>query len=321
MIRLEAVVVFMMVCLAGGSAAGGSGLRVEKVELSGCSDTSLCGEIQVRLVDILSMADAAGDLSMLFTDEGAECWTSLRKETGFYCVNVLYEARLLNLPGGGYEVRGVRVRVEMGNTRGNPDQYLVFTFDDDLLVSDVRFAIESHHYERLLQDGERLGDFANRQKILHFIEVFRTAYNRRDIEYLRRTYSDDALIVVGRVLKVAPEQPDMLQKSLLTRDQIRFVKLSKAQYLDNLERVFDNNDFIKVTFDEVEVVRHDSLIEIYGVTLRQRWESSRYSDEGYLFLMIDFLDKDRPLIHVRTWQPEKFPDGSVISLYDFNIIE
>ena len=68
-------------------------------------------------------------------------------------------------------------------------------------------------------------------------------------------------------------------------------------------------------------MRHHKIPEIYGVKLKQKWQSDSYSDTGYLFLMIDFINPDKPLIHVRTWQPEKFPDGSVISLGDFEIIE
>ena len=29
---------------------------------------------------------------------------------------------------------------------------------------------------------------------------------------------------------------------------------------------------------------------------------------GYLFLFIDFNDPDKPLIHIRTWQPERNPE-------------
>ena len=59
---------------------------------------------------------------------------------------------------------------------------------------------------------------------------------------------------------------------------------------------------------------------LYGVTLKQRWTSSTYSDTGYVFLLLDFADPDYPLIHVRSWQPERFDDGSIISLQDFEII-
>ena len=37
--------------------------------------------------------------------------------------------------------------------------------------------------------------------------------------------------------------------------------------------------------------------------------------------MVDFMDEAEPIIHVRAWQPDKFNDGSTISIYDFEIIE
>lgn len=319
--KKQVYIAVIYILLNFGILLGYSGLHVEKVTLSGCNNPDICYKIESIMLKILNMDDNEADIITLFTQGGFKSYTDLVKETDFHCVNVLYNAKFLELPGSGYEIRGIRVRVNMGETKGNPDQHLVFTFNDQLQVTDVRFAIRNHHYEEILEKGKQLKDFANRQKILHFIEVFRTAYNRKDIEYIRRAYSNDALIIVGRVLETAPEHTDMLENSLLTKDQIRFVRLSKSQYIENLELVFNRNDFIKVTFDEINIIRHDSIKDIYGVTLKQKWESSTYSDEGYLFLMIDFIDKDKPLIHVRTWQPEKFPDGSVISLYDFNIIE
>ena len=33
-----------------------------------------------------------------------------------------------------------------------------------------------------------------------------------------------------------------------------------------------------------------------------------HGDQGYLFLFIDFNDPDKPLIHIRTWQPERNPE-------------
>lgn len=316
-----AILALLIFIIFGQSLVLSDPIQVEGVSISGCDNQSICSTIQHSILSILNGIDDIDSISDNFTADGLFCFEQLQKATQFFCVNVLYDMNLVHLSDGGYEVRGVRVRVNMGRTKGNPDQYIVFTFDDHLLVSDVHFAIENHYYERIIDDGRKLEDFSNRQKILHFIEIFRTAYNKKDIAFLKRVYSDDALIIVGRVLKVDPEHSDMLQQSLLTKDQIRFVKFSKTQYLSNLEKVFQFNDFVKVDFEDIEIMRHDSIQDIYGVTLKQKWQSSSYSDEGYLFLMIDFMDPDRPFIHVRTWQSEKFPDGSVISLYDFNIID
>ena len=48
-------------------------------------------------------------------------------------------------------------------------------------------------------------------KILDFLERFRMAYNSKDINFLEKVYSDDALIIVGTVLKEKQGSEDMLK--------------------------------------------------------------------------------------------------------------
>ena len=86
-------------------------------------------------------------------------------------------------------------------------------------------------------------------------------------------------------------------------------KQNKEEYIANLRKVFSANNYIRVTFDEVEVERHPTKTDFYGVTLHQGWTSDRYHDDGYVFLLWDFSDEARPQIHVRTWQPDAFNDG------------
>ena len=131
--------------------------------------------------------------------------------------------------------------------------------------------------------------------------------------------SKDALIIVGRVIETRPQEIDYYKS--LSDEKIEFIRLTKRQYLERLKQVFAKNDFVRILFDEINIERHPSIDKIYGVQLKQRWHSSAYSDEGYLFLMIDFIDMDEPIIHVRAWQPDKFHDGSTINLYDFEIID
>jgi hypothetical protein len=230
----------------------------------------------------------------------------------------VYESNLLALPKGGWEVRGIRMRVDMGDTKGIPHQELVFTLTPAGLVDDLRFAMERHHYQRLLEEGRELQDFAFRQQILRFVEDFRTAHNRKDLDFIEKVYSDDALIIVGKVVRTEERSSDMMQQ--LSKDKIQFVRKSKEQYIRDLGRVFDRNDFLKVGFDSIEITPHVRYDDIYGVTVKQRWRSSSYSDTGYVFFMMDFAEADEPLIHVRSWQPRKFNDGSVVGLYEFNII-
>ena len=120
--------------------------------------------------------------------------------------------------------------------------------------------------------------------------------------------------------RIEEDGSDLLASSTLGDSVIQFIKLSKREYLNRLRRVFQNNSFVRVIFEEIEIVRHPKYPEVYGIQVKQRWNSSTYSDAGYLFVMIDFENPQQPLIHVRAWQPEKFADGSVIGLGDFDII-
>ena len=107
-------------------------------------------------------------------------------------------------------------------------------------------------------------------------------------------------------------------------DKIEYKVQSKKEYLTNLDRVFKNNKRIRVSFDEIEVTMHPVDENFYGVTLHQGWSSDTYHDEGYLFLLWDFIDENNPQIHVRTWQPDRIngsrlPEDEIFSIGDFDI--
>ncbi len=294
-----------------------------KVILSGCGSENFRETLGNKLTAVVSSLDGEkwADVQNCFTAGGFDSFKELAENTHCLNVNPVYELKLLKLADESYEVRDVKVLIEMGTTPGNPYQNMVFSIDTSGDITDVRFALEQHQYQEIVKQGEILKDFACRQKVTQFLEIFRTAYNRKDSVYLEKVFSNDALIIVGRMLKEKPDCPDLLDNSTLTKKQIQFVKLSKREYLDRLDIVFHNNEVIKVNFDEIKLINHPSKEKIYGVTLKQNWHTSNYSDEGYLFLMIDYRDENNPLIHVRAWQPEKFPDGSVISLGNFELIE
>lgn len=303
-------------------SVGLSGLTSKVIITSG-GNSEIRTLVGKRLTAIVNSFESQewNNISNYCTKDGLKSLKELVENTSSRNVNPLYESKLLVLPGGGFEVRDIKVKVDMKKTKGNPYQYMVFELNEVGIVRGVRFAMERQHYERILKEGEELRDFAFRQSILQFLEIFRTAYNRKDLDYLRKVFSEDALIIVGHVLKEKPDEQNLLEKSILPPEKIEFLKLSKKEYFNRLENIFKKNDFIKVIFEELEIKRHPKIKEIYGATLKQNWQSSSYSDSGYLFLMIDFKDANNPLIHVRSWQPEKFPDGSIISLGHFELIE
>lgn len=160
-------------------------------------------------------------------------------------------------------------------------------------------------------------DSASRHRILSYCEHLRTSYNTRDIDFIRQVFSDNALIIVGHTVRTGHKDAT----GTGSRKVIYGIR-SKKEYLERLERIFRTNSKIDVEFSDFRLLRHPTVEGIYGVTLRQKYRSDSYSDDGFLFLLWDFRDPHMPLIHVRTWQPS--PDilsgnEEVIELGDFNL--
>ncbi|MEE1021109.1 MAG: hypothetical protein U0L93_06770, partial [Bacteroidales bacterium] len=94
---------------------------------------------------------------------------------------------------------------------------------------------------------------------------------------------------------------------------------TKAEYMKNLERCFARNEFINLRFTENEIKQFKKDKEMYGIQIKQDYFSSTYGDTGYLFLGVDVENPDQPVIHIRTWQPEKDKEGGVFGINDFTI--
>lgn len=312
-------------------SAGQTNSLKSKVVLTGSGTLAEREKFGLRLTAIVNaIAPRDWDGIRDYCDpSGLSSLIDLVAKTDMKNVNPLYETKLLSLPGGGFEIRDIKIQVDMKMSRGNPFRYLVFTLDTLGRVSNVRFAISDHNYREIIGDRKAV-DFAFRQQILQFIEIFRTAYNRKDLDYLKKVYSEDALIIVGVVPQKAPELPDYLETARLGREEIRLIRMSKQKYIKRLHGIFDRNECIKVRFEKISVMRHNTATNFYGVNLVQYWqvghdcEVAGYYDVGYLFLMIQFRDEDEGhplLIHVRAWQPDTFLDSSVVNLHDFIIFE
>ena len=209
----------------------------------------------------------------------------------------------------GYQVRGIPVDMLEADDK-EARQELTLDFQPDGKISNVAIAISMHRYDQIMQEQQSEIDYARRQIIVNFVENFRTAYNRKDMDMLNSVFSDKALIITGKVVKEKPYSD--IDRMTLANNKVVYIKQSKQEYLRNLSNVFKITKYINVKFDEIEVVQHPKYDDIYGVTLKQYWHTNRYSDEGYLFLLIDFRDSDNPQIQVRTWQPYKNSEGKIL---------
>lgn len=164
-------------------------------------------------------------------------------------------------------------------------------------------------------------DAESRRMILNYVEHLRTSYTTKDIDFLNQLFSEEALIIVGKVIRKAPG----IEGQYLSQEQVEYNVKSKQAYLERLKILFKRNKEINLTFSDFKIMRHPTQKGIYGVTLRQKYTSDLYSDDGYLFLLWDFRDETTPLIHVRTWQPSMLddqtplPEKDIFDIRNFNL--
>ena len=240
----------------------------------------------------------------------------LWENTPFVCTDEMIIEHCITT-GDGYQIRNIPLMMKpTGEREFNEDEYqeAVVSFDRQGNVESFYLSISMNLYMNVIKSNLELTDLRRRQLILDYVEQFRTAYNQKDLPFLNQVFSDDALIITGRVITQKHAEGFISQK-------ITYNKQSKQQYLTNLSRVFNSANYIKVTFDEIEVNRHPVNPNYYGVTLHQGYTSNRYHDDGYLFLLWDFRNKEQPKVHVRSWSPaiNIKSDDDLLSPEDFGL--
>lgn len=264
--------------------------------------------------DAYIMKDAVSEINKLWENEHFRCVEEEVVERGLTTYN-------------GYQVRGIPLIVNAAaEDKELGYQEAVINFDKNGVITSFYYTINPELYSklRMVQSQNRkyeVTDIQERMMILDYVEHFRTSYNQKDLKFLRQVFSDDALIITGKVVKVRKTEV------MPSGNRVVYTTQSKQQYLDNLSKAFKAASYIRVTFDNVVIVEHPTLKGIYGVTVHQQWNTNRYSDEGYVFMLWDFRDPDLPQIHVRTWQPdyidkamgEKLKPTDVFTLGDFDL--
>lgn len=244
-------------------------------------------------------------------------WQNLR----FFCEDSEISERCLT-SAEGYVIRNIYIQVNpmVEDYTDERNRELTIRLTRQGQIASVVIANSDHAYERIVQSGRSVTDFERRQTILAFVENFRSHYDEKDLNALRQVFSEDALIITGTVVMKKDFSGDRPQ----LRPEMTYKVQSKAEYLSNLDRCFKRNKYIKVTFSDIEVVRHPSNPDFYGVTLHQHWKSSTYEDDGYLVLIWEFREDDDPIIHVRSWQPDHIGNRTlsreeIINIMDFEI--
>ena len=248
-----------------------------------------------------------------FTAEGYDMFNKLVN----YGKAKLLRAPVLQFQESGEEVicRSFPMSFSFSGNRRTFVEDVVFHLTKDGKVCEVAFGLNKPAVDDIMNRGA-WSDEA-RKVMINFLESYKTAYALKRLDYISSIFSNDALIITGSFVKSTGNKevgPSNIK-------HVKYTRQTKAQYMKSLKACFASNEYVNIHFADNIIRRSASNPNIYGIQIKQDYYSSSYGDTGYIFLLIDFKDVKAPLIHVRTWQPDKDPnarDGR-IGMQDFQL--
>lgn len=258
--------------------------------------------------------DSARDL---FTSVGWSMFTKLMKY-GKAKVLDSQNIRFLESEDGIVE-RGLRMSFSFNSGgRATFVEDIVLTFNKEQKIDNISFGLGKTAEDDILNKG--VWDEKSRMAIMNFLENYKTAYALKRLDYIRSIFDDDAVIITGSVVSKANSVTNRENQSSISQEGNHIIKMNrqtKDQYLASLKRCFERNEFVNIRFSDNDVKKMGAGGESYGIQIQQDYYSSTYGDKGYLMLLVDINEPKKPLIKLRTWQPEKDPNFGLYEPGDF----
>jgi hypothetical protein len=191
---------------------------------------------------------------------------------------------------------------------------IVFTFNQKGLIENVSFGLGKTAEDDILCKGPWSDTV--RLAIMQFLENYQTAFALKRLDYIQGIFDDDAVIIVGHEVRRATGRVGDTGNYNLSDREYEYIRYNKQNYLKQLAYSFQSKEFINLRFSNNEVKKL-ARGNLYGIQISQEYYSSNYGDKGYLFLIVDLNDPERPLIKVRTWQPQPDPKFGVYGPENF----
>lgn len=258
-----------------------------------------------------------------FTPEGYTLFANLMAKNGK--VTLVGKAQSHNfIIADGYIIgRATNIKRQFRNGKAFMEK-LVYRFNpESRKIESVAFAL-TQRAENDIMNAAASWPEVSRWAILNFMEDYQTAFALKRTDYINSIFSDDALIITGTILKKLDNAERVFDRSksldLGGPKGIAYSQLSKTEYIDRLRKIFSTREYVHLQFED-NVTRMIDLPAInginkgaaFGIEIKQRYESTGYSDDGYLTMVFDTRGK-LPIIHVRLWQPDK---NNMMSLQEF----
>jgi len=250
------------------------------------------------------------DIQNSLTDNGKDAFEHLIRYGKAKIVNKKVDLKYLKFENN-VMVRAIPMIFTFENNDRQFIEDVTFTINAENKIDNISFSLSKIALDDIMSHSKWPEE--NKLQLIQFMENYKTAYALERIEYIESIFSNDALIIIGRILEKA-EPLDGMYAGF--KNDVEYIRLSKAEYMDRLRNVFSQNEFVNIQFEGNEIRKKNNSNE-YGIQIIQNYYSTNYADKGYLFLYIDMRDSLNPRILVRSWQPQKNADGTVPGLSDF----
>ncbi|WP_425286639.1 LPP20 family lipoprotein [Bacteroides maternus] len=248
------------------------------------------------------------DIQSLCTESGYDMFNRLIKYGQGKIINEP-EFRFLEC-NGEVTCRSLPMSFKFSNQRTFVED-VVFTLNKEGKIDCLSFGLNKPAVDDIM--NQTSWNDTVRNVLINFLESYKTAYALKRYDYINSIFSDDALIITGSVLKHTASN----EGQVMSKQAVKYTRQTKSEYMKKLQHIFRSSEFINLRFADNQVRKSGVGGEIYGIQIKQDYFSSSYGDTGYLFLMVDLNNPKEPVIHVRTWQPEKDPNFGLIDLSHF----
>ncbi|MBP5290154.1 MAG: LPP20 family lipoprotein [Paludibacteraceae bacterium] len=236
------------------------------------------------------------DVKPLCTENG---WKWFEKLVKYGNAKIIDRSELVASSfANGYLVRGVKAKFSFKRNNKSFVEDLVFYIKDGK-IDGINFGLEQNALDDIMRHS--MWEPQSRQVLVNFLENYKTAYALERLDYLDAVFSEDALIIIGNKI------PEHKAADVVALNQERYEKcrMTKSQYIERLRKVFAKQEYVNIQFEDATVKKTNRDSERYQIIIKQHYYSTTYADKGYLFLLADISNPEKPVIHVRVWDEDK----------------
>lgn len=241
-----------------------------------------------------------------FTEEGLDMFNQL---LGYGQAYVLGSPEVGFYPFGERVVaRSIPMRFDFKNNKRTFIEDVTFTFSPEKKIESIAFGLGESARKDIFEQGVGVWSDSVKMVIVTFLENYKTAFALKRLDYISSIFDENAYIIVGHKLQQMKKVTDEDGVGFSMVPKYEYAQKSKEEYMDQLKRCFASNEYVNINFSDNDVQKAAYGGDTFGIQIRQDYYSEHYGDQGYLFLFVDLNDADKPVIKIRTWQPERNPD-------------